>query len=82
MNYPPHLFTHWTVVINIQHVDVHTNWRLKLPVSGGDLERVSVFDLSVQSLLYDQTPHALVLLDDGELAQWVTACRINKQPSY
>lgn len=74
-----HLFTHWTVVINIQNVNVHADRSLELPVSGGDLERVPVFGLSVQPLLHDQTPHALVLLDDGELAQRVPACRVKNR---
>lgn len=74
-NTSPHLLAQRTVVVDVQHVDVHGHRRLKLPVGGGDSERVAVSGLAVQTLLHDQTPLALVLLDDGELAQRVPVCR-------
>lgn len=77
---PPHLLTQWTVVVDVQHVDVHGNQSLKLSVGGRYFEHVTVFGLSVQRLLHDQPPHAFVLLDDGELTQRVPVCR--KQPGY
>lgn len=75
MTWITHLFTQRTVVIDVQHVDVHSNRSLRLPIGGRDFECVSVFGLSVQSFLHDQTPLALVRLDDGELAQRVPVCR-------
>lgn len=70
----PHLLTQRTVVIDVQHVDVYYNRSLKLPIGGGDSECVSVFGLSVQTLLNNQTPLALVSLDDGKLAQRISIC--------
>lgn len=55
-------------------MDVHNNRSFELPIAGQDFERVSVFGLSVQRLLHNQTPLALVLLDDGKLAQRVAVC--------
>lgn len=70
----PHLLTQRTVVINVQHMDIHHNHSVKLPVGGRDFEAVSIFDFSVQTLFHDQAPLPIILLDDGELAQRVTIC--------
>ncbi|TNN47211.1 hypothetical protein EYF80_042602 [Liparis tanakae] len=60
-------------------VDVDGDRRLRLAVGGRDLERVAVPDLAVQSLLHDQAPLALVLLDDGKLAQRVAVCTARRE---
>lgn len=70
----PHLLTLRTVVIDVQHVDVHADRGLELPVGGHDSEGVTVPDLPVQRLLQDQAPPPLALLDDGELAQRISLC--------
>lgn len=70
----PYLLTLRTVVIDVQHVDVHAGRGLELPVGGHDSEGVSVSDLPVQRLLQDQAPPPLALLDDGKLALRISLC--------
>lgn len=72
---PPHLAALGAVVVDVEDVEIHDHPSLRPPVGGRDLERVSVAGLSVQGFFGDQTPLALVLLDDGELAQRVSVCR-------
>lgn len=70
----PHLLTLRTVVVDVQHVDVHADRGLELAVGGHDSEGVPVPDLPVQRLGQNQAPPALALLDDGKLAQRVSIC--------
>lgn len=70
----PHLLTLRTVVVNVQHVDVHADGGLEPAVCGHDSEGVSVLELSVQRLGEDQAPPPLALLDDGKLAQRISIC--------
>lgn len=69
-----YLFTVRAVVVYVQHVDVHRDRSFELPVSGHHVESVPVPAFSVQRLFYDQTPLALVHLDNGKLAQRVSIC--------
>lgn len=71
---PPHLLTLRTVVVNVQHVDVHTDGGLEPPVCGHDSEGVSVLELSVQRLGENQAPPPFALLDDGKVAQRISIC--------
>lgn len=72
----PHLLALRTVVVGVQHVDVHAGRGLELAVGGHDPEDVAVSDLSVQRLLHDQAPPPLALLDDGKLAQRISVCKV------
>lgn len=73
-----HLLTQWTVVIDVQHVDIHVDGSLKLAISGCDSQSISVSGLSVQTLLHNQTPLALLHLHNGKLAERVSGCRGKK----
>lgn len=73
-----YLFAHWTVVIGIQHFDLHNGFRVEDTVTSSNVKEVIVLLFTVQGLPDRDLPFILNVLD-CKLAKRVSSCLVMKR---